>query len=289
MPAWRLGQRLLDLARPRVIAILNLTPDSFYDGGSLGDVHAAVEAARAAVRDGADMLDVGGESTRPGADRVDPDEQIRRVVPAIRAIRATGAGEVPISVDTTSAAVAEAALDAGADAVNDVSAGTDDPRMLPLVGSRGAGVILMHRLRPPGADSYSDRYAVEPEYGDVVSAVASFLRERDYAARRAGVAPESIVLDPGLGFGKSVDQNLELIARTGELLALGRPILSALSRKSFVGRISLGRDSTPGERLAGTLALSIRHALAGASLFRVHDVAPHVQAFRTFKGLEKVR
>lgn len=161
---WRVSDRCtLDLSVPRVVAILNVTPDSFADGGRLGSPEAALVAAERAVRDGAAMLDVGGESTRPGAARVSAAEQIARVVPAIRAIRAR-LPQIPISVDTTMAEVAEAALDAGADAINDVSAGEEDGAMLALAAKRRAGVILMHRLRPPGADSYSDRYASTPTY-----------------------------------------------------------------------------------------------------------------------------
>lgn len=261
------------------MAILNVTPDSFADGGWLAKPGSVLAAADRAIDDGADMLDVGGESTRPGAARVGAEEQIRRVAPAIRAIRARHR-DVPISVDTTLAKVANAALDAGADAVNDVSAGREDEEMLSLVASRGAGMVLMHRLAPPGSDSYSDRYEGEPAYQDVVAEVGKFLGSRMQDADRAGIARESIVLDPGLGFGKSVAQNIELIRGTHALGALGRPVLSALSRKSFVGRVGLGRDSQPGERLASTLAMSVLHYQHGARLFRVHDVREHAEALR---------
>lgn len=274
---WRLGERVISLDRPRLVAILNVTPDSFADGGRFASPADAARAAVDAIERGADMLDVGGESTRPGAARVTGDEQIDRVVPAIRAIRAAGVA-APISVDTTRARVAAAALDAGADAVNDVSAGTEDPGMLALCAQRAAGVVLMHRLAPPERDSYSDRYADAPKYEDVVLDVRASLGERLRAAIDAGIDASRVVLDPGLGFGKSVEQNLELIARTREIASLGRPVMSALSRKSFVGRASLGRDSTPDQRLAGTLALSVAHLLGGARLFRVHDVAPHAEA-----------
>lgn len=266
------------------MAILNLTPDSFSDGGSYPTVEAAVEAAAAAVRDGADSLDLGGESTRPGAPRVEAAEQIRRVVPVIQAIRARGGplATIPVTVDTTRAEVAAAALDAGADAINDVSAGLEDPAMLPLAATRGVGVILMHRLRPPGEDCYSDQYRKDPVYaGGVVAAVREFLAGRAAAAEAAGVAREAIVLDPGLGFGKTVEQNLELVRRTGEIAALGYPVLSGLSRKSFVGRAGgHSPDDPPRERVAATVGLSVAHLLAGASIFRVHDVALHVRALR---------
>lgn len=283
---WRLGHgRTIRLDRARIMAILNITPDSFFDGGRLPDAGAVAAAAARAVEEGADILDVGGESTRPGSARVDPDEQIRRVVPAIGAIRrAVGAlGAVPISVDTTRAAVARAALDAGGDAINDVSSGTDDPAMLALAAERGAGLVLMHRLRAPEEDSYSDCYARPPDYtraGGVVEGVRAFLSERAAAAIAAGVAHAAIALDPGLGFGKTVEQNLELIRRTGELAALGFPIVSGISRKSFTGAWAGLKDSTPADRLAPSIALALEHRRAGAAVFRVHDVAAHAAVLR---------
>lgn len=279
MHPWRVSAlRAVDLDRPRVMAIINVTPDSFYDGGAHLDPHTAADAAARFVDEGADLLDVGGESTRPGSSRVDADEQIRRVVPVIEAIR-TRDQSTPITIDTTRAGVAARALDAGADGVNDVSAGEEDPEMLPLVATRGAGIILMHRLTTPDRDAYSDAYEAEPNYDDVVSTVAGYLQSRADAARRAGIEHDAIVLDPGLGFGKSVEQNLDLIRRTGELTTLGYPILSGLSRKSFVGRVALG-PSAASERLSATLGASVRHLASGAHVFRVHDVAAHVSALR---------
>lgn len=279
MPAsWHFRSRALPLDRPRVMAILNLTPDSFHDGGALLTIDAALAAAAHAINAGADLLDLGGESARPGAHRVSAERQIARVIPAIRAIRERH--NIPISIDTTLSPVASAALDAGADIINDVSAATEDPAMLALAARTRAGLILMHRLAPPDRDSYSDRYTTPPAYTDVVHDVRAFLEARAAAAIAAGIPRESIVLDPGLGFGKTVEQNLELIRRTPEFAAAGFPILSALSRKSFVGRAAGLADSTPAQRLAPTLALSLAHRAAGASLFRVHDAAEHVQAFR---------
>lgn len=288
--AWRLANgRIVALDRPRLMAILNITPNSFYDGGVLTDAGAALAAAERAVAEGADLLDIGGESTHPGAARVEAAEQIRRVAPVIEAIRrAPGAvAEIPISVDTTLAPVARAALDAGADAINDVASGQEDAAMLPLAAARGAGIVLMHRLAPPDRDRYSDRYERPPEYADVMASVREFLADRTAAALEAGCEPDRIVLDPGLGFGKTVEQNLELIRRTGELTRLPPrpglpegpwPVLSALSRKSFVGRAGGLEGSEPAERLAPTLGLSLMQWLAGACLFRVHDVAAHRQA-----------
>lgn len=261
------------------MAILNATPDSFHDGGSFPTVDLACRFACEAVRDGADAIDIGGESTRPGAEPVSPEEQVQRTVPIIRAIREAGLS-IPITIDTTRGEVATAALDAGADAVNDVSAGRDDPGMFDLVARRGAGIILMHRLTDPSRDRFSDQYDAPPAYQDVVGEVRAFLLQRVREALAAGINPDSICIDPGLGFGKSVDQNMELIRRTDELANIGLPILSALSRKSFVGRVSLERDSHPSERLWGTVGLSVVHAMSGAAIVRVHDVRAHVEALR---------
>lgn len=288
-PVWRLANaRSITLDRPRIMAILNLTPDSFYGASRVPSPSAAVEAAHRAVNDGADALDLGGESTRPGATRVPAEEQIARVVPAVRAIRAAGGAlsAIPISVDTTRATVARAALDAGADAINDVSAGVEDAAMLPLVAERGAGVILMHRLVPPDLDSYSDRYATDPTYADVTGEVETYLAGRYRTATETGIHPDCVVLDPGLGFGKTVAQNAELMRGVGRLLALGRPVLCAVSRKSFVGRLaSPGTETTPLERLAGSVALAIQQCLSGVRLFRVHDVREHAEALRAVWGV----
>ncbi len=283
--------RSLTLDRPRILAILNMTPDSFYAGSRADNARAAVGMAQAALDAGADGLDIGGESTRPGALRVEESQQIERIIPVIRLIRAaTGplAG-IPISVDTTLPAVARLALEAGADAINDVSGATEQPEaMLALAAQTGAGLILMHRYRPPELDNYSDHYsrdlaerdAQPPVYGAVAADVREVLVDRAMAAEAAGVARESILLDPGLGFGKTVEQNLELVRETAGLAAAGYPVLSAASRKSFVGRVSLPEapQSDPADRLAGSLAFSVMHLTAGAQIFRVHDVAAQRQA-----------
>src|ERR1051326_8059721 len=223
------------------MAILNLTPDSFSDGGACPTVESAVAAARRAAEEGADILDLGGESTRPGAARVPSDEQVRRVIPVLRAIRADGSrlATIPISIDTTLIPVARAALDAGASIINDVSAGIEDPAILDLAAERRSGLVLMHRLAPPDRDSYSDRYEQRPQYDDVVRTVRDFLASRAALAESRGVARSSIVLDPGLGFGKTVEQNLELIRRTPELAALGNPILDRKSTRLNSSHIPL--------------------------------------------------
>lgn len=283
MAQWSLANsRTLDLRAPAIMAILNCTPDSFYEASRLLDVPAAVEAARVAFHEGASIIDIGGESTRPGSIAVGAAEQIRRTVPVIGAIRACrDLDALAISIDTTRAAVAHAALDAGADAINDVSGLTDDSdAMTELLRCGCAGYVLMHRLKQPANDSYSDRYAAAPVYRDVVLDVKSHLQQMLATLASRGVEPSRVLLDPGLGFGKAVEQNLSLIRRTGEIAELGRPVLSGLSRKSFVGRLSLGRDSEPRERLDGTIALTVLHLLSGARLFRVHDVTACASALR---------
>ncbi len=285
--AWQLAHGLsLDLTEPRIVAILNITPDSFSDGGDYNTPAQAIERAMRCADEGADVLEVGGESTRPGAQRIGASEQIDRVLPVIEAIRRE-LPEMPISVDTTLGEVARRAIEAGAHIINDVSAGEEDDALLALAAQTGAGLVLMHRLRPPGEDAFSDRYTQTPTYGDVVKDVRAYLEKRLSAAIAAGVREEAVVLDPGLGFGKSVEQNLELIRRTGELCSIGRAVMSAASRKSFVGRAGLGRESDPSERLGASVAATVLHAQAGARLFRVHDVSAHAQALRIVRALGK--
>lgn len=281
---WRLSPRhALSLDRPRVLGIVNVTPDSFSDGGEHASVEAALRGAERMLDEGADGLDVGAESTRPGAVRVSAAEQIARAAPVVSALRRSLGDGFAITIDTTLCEAASAALDAGADAVNDVSAGVEDAGMLGLCAARKCGIVLMHRLRPPGADVFSHQYAQAPEYaGNVVDAVRGFLAERAEAAVRAGVARDGIVLDPGLGFGKSVEQNLELIARTGEIAGLGYPVMSGISRKSFTAAAA-GMDpakTPPRERGHATVGLSVMHWIRGARIFRVHDVREHVEALR---------
>ncbi len=268
------ADRVLSLEPFAIMGVLNATPDSFSDGGQFAGVEHAVEFALEMVEQGASVVDVGGESTRPGAARVAADEQIRRVVPVIARLRARS--NVAISIDTTLAAVAEAALDAGADFVNDVSAGTEDGAMFRMLARRGAGVVLMHRLAPPGEDSYSDRYAKEPVYADVVRDVSAFLLARAEMAMAAGIARESIAIDPGLGFGKSVVQNYELVARTSEFAALGFPVVVGASRKSFLGAVTGRAD--PEQRIIGSVVAAVAAYGGGARIVRAHDVGAHREA-----------
>ncbi len=276
--AWRVAaDRCVSLDPWCLMGILNATPDSFSDGGLHLDPERAASHGVALVDAGASIIDVGGESTRPGAERIAPAEQIDRVVPVVSALRsALGERDVVITVDTTSAEVAAAALEVGANAVNDVSGGTEDPEMLRLIAQRDVGIILMHRLAPPDLDSYSDRYDAEPEYGDVVRAVTEALAGRIREAEATGIAPASIMVDPGFGFGKSVEQNFELMRGLDELTRLGRPVLVGLSRKSFLGATT---DTTnPADRDLESAVAAVLLGSPRGLVQRVHDVAGHQRA-----------
>jgi dihydropteroate synthase len=251
---------------PRLMGVVNVTPDSFSDGGLYLDPERAVAHGEELARAGAAILDVGGESTRPGAERVSVEEELRRVGPVVAGL---AGGEAAISIDTSKAAVAAAALDAGAEVVNDVTALRGDAEMGVLCAERGATVVLMHMLGTPR--TMQD----EPRYGDVVDEVRSFLAGRVEAAMAAGIAEEKVWLDPGIGFGKTAAHNMELLRRLPELGELGRPLVVGTSRKSFIGRVD-GSDA--GERLGGTIASSVLAAAEGAEVLRVHDVAEVGQA-----------
>lgn len=268
--AWKMaGGRVLELgAVSRVMGILNVTPDSFSDGGLHLDFRAAVAHGEAMVREGADLIDVGGESTRPGAPEVPAEEEIRRVVPVIEALRPLG---VPISIDTRKAAVARKALEAGAVVVNDVSGLRFDPELAETVKRFGAGLVVMHSRGTP------EDMAGNSRYHDVVEEVSRELREACGRAAAAGIAPEAVMIDPGLGFAKTAAHNLALIRHLDRLVALGRPILVGGSRKSFIGRIL---DRPPLDRLEGSLAVAVAAALAGAHVLRVHDVGSTIAALR---------
>ena len=250
----------------KLMGVVNVTPDSFSDGGLYLDPGAAVGHGLELAEAGAEILDVGGESTRPGAEPVGEQEELGRVVPVIQGLRDGG---FRISVDTSKAAVAAAALDAGAEIVNDVTALRGDPEMAPLCAERGATVVLMHMLGEPRT------MQEDPRYDDVVADVKAFLAERLQAAVAAGIDEDKVWLDPGIGFGKTGAHNMELLRRLGELRELGRPLVVGTSRKSFIGKV----DGSPaGERLGGTIASSILAAAEGADILRVHDVAEMRQA-----------
>jgi dihydropteroate synthase len=248
-----------------IMGVVNVTPDSFSDGGRYLDAAAAIAHGRQLASEGATILDVGGESTRPGADPVSPDEELRRVVPVVESL----VDAARVSIDTSKVAVARAALDAGADYVNDVTAFRSEPELAGLVAERGVDCCLMHMLGTPRTMQH------DPRYDDVVSEVKAFLEERLAFAVREGVAEERVMLDPGIGFGKTVEHNLELIARLDELVAIGRPLVFGVSRKSFLGKLT-GRALD--ERAVATAAANVLALERGASVFRVHDVPETLDA-----------
>jgi dihydropteroate synthase len=252
--------------RFRVMGVVNVTPDSFSDGGEFLDPAAAIAHGRRLATDGAGILDIGGESTRPGAAPVDAEEEVRRVLPVIEALADTG---TQISVDTTKTEVAGRALDAGASIVNDVSAFRFAPELAGLVADAGADCCLMHMLGEPRT------MQEDPRYDDVVADVKAFLDERMRFATAAGVREDRVWLDPGIGFGKTLQHNLELLRRLDEIVALGRPVVVGTSRKSFLGKLT-GKPEK--ERLPGTIATNVIALERGARIFRVHDVAEVTEA-----------
>lgn len=278
---WSCRGREIDCeARTQVMGILNATPDSFSDGGKFQGLEKAVERALQMVKEGADIIDIGGESTRPGAKPVQTLEEIERTVPIIGKLRAQS--DCFISIDTQKVDVARAAIAAGADIINDVSA-LSDPQMAAVAAESGAGLVLMHMLGSP------ETMQNNPHYDDVVSNVRNFLEERMDSAVSQGVSPLQIVLDPGIGFGKTDAHNLALLNGIGELAASGRPVLIGVSRKSLFGRL-LGRETD--DRLAGSLAAAAFSVMHGARILRVHDVKESCDAIRLvdtlrFQGLHK--
>ncbi|MGH3018224.1 MAG: dihydropteroate synthase [Gaiellaceae bacterium] len=249
------------------MGIVNVTRDSFSDGGVHLDPDVAADAARRMVDDGAAIVDVGGESTRPGSEGVSTEEELRRVVPVLERL----AGEVPISIDTSKAEVARRALALGAELVNDVTALRGDPGMAEAVAESGAYLCLMHMLGEPRA------MQDDPRYGDVVSDIRAFLEERLSFAVASGIPEERICLDPGIGFGKTVEHNVELLSRLGELVAIGRPLLVGVSRKRFLGRL-LGDPDATVSPVSASVAAAASAVASGATIVRVHDVPETVEA-----------
>jgi dihydropteroate synthase len=276
---WHLRDRILTFnARALVMGIVNVTPDSFSDGGRFAGADAAIARGLELAGEGADILDIGGESSRPGAVAVELDEELRRVLPVVKGLLSKI--KVPLSIDTCKAGVARACLEAGAHIVNDITALTGDPEMFEAVRSGGAGVILMHMQGTPAT------MQIDPRYDDVVKDISDFLLQRlqDVVAR--GLALEKIALDPGIGFGKTHQHNLELVARLAEFQRLGRPICLGASRKGFIGKIT-GRPLD--QRMVGSVAI-VCHALAhgAAQIVRVHDVAQTRDAVLLFEALAKL-
>ena len=273
-PALQLGERIVRLDQPQVMGIVNATPDSFSDGGQFADAGSAAEAGARIAAEGAAIIDVGGESTRPGAASVWEGDEIERVAPVIRQLAGGGAA---VSVDTRKAAVMEAALGAGARLVNDVSALTFDPGSAGVVAASGTPIILMHHQGSP--ESMQDN----PSYGDVLMEVYEWLEERIAAAEAAGIARDKILVDPGFGFGKAVAHNLELMNGLALFQALGCPLVVGASRKRTIGALS--NEAPADKRLGGSIAFALKAVEQGAQLLRVHDVLETVQALRVWRGL----
>lgn len=271
---WTIKNQVLTFRKtPLVMGILNVTPDSFSDGGNFYMVQAAVDCAKRLEDAGADILDIGGESTRPYSQPVSPTDEVQRVAPVLE--RLQGVVNIPISIDTTKASVAQVAVELGARIINDVSGLEADERMIDVARSTQAGICAMHRQGTP--QNMQDN----PSYENCTLEILDYLRQRDSLLRKAGIDPERICLDPGIGFGKSHQHNLELIRSVGLFHQLGRPILVGHSRKGFIGKVlgdkDLGRDY-------GTLGVSFALQLQGVQILRVHDVAGHVQAFRLLES-----
>jgi dihydropteroate synthase len=271
---WKIGSDLLDLTnRGMVMGVLNVTPDSFSDGGEFFATEAAVRHGLEMAAKGAEIIDAGGESTRPGAHPVSPEEEMDRVIPVIEQIaRSTSAY---ISIDTSKAAVARAALEAGAHIINDVTGGRGDEAMLPLAAETGAALIIMHMQGTP------QTMQINPTYGDVVAEVADFFRQQFARAVRLGIDPMRMAFDPGIGFGKTLAHNLDLLANLPRLTIEGRPLVVGVSRKSFLGKIF----DQPADRAVATIAMTSLLRQRGAHVLRVHDVMPNVQALRTAEAL----
>jgi dihydropteroate synthase len=255
---------------PRIAGILNLTPDSFSDGGRFAEQRSAIDHALRMVEEGADVIDIGGESTRPGSLPVPAAEQARRVLGVIEVLCTRLPPHVPISIDTTRADVAEAALGAGASLINDVSAGRHDPRMFAVAAARGVPLILMHMQGTPAT------MQKDPRYEDVVEEVRAFLLERARAAEAAGIALRNLIIDPGIGFGKTREHNLTLLARLGRLVDTGYAVMLGASRKRFMGSVCAAED--PSRLVGATCATTALGVRAGVGWFRVHDVGPNRQA-----------
>jgi dihydropteroate synthase len=273
-------------ARPAVMGVVNVTPDSFSDGGQFAEPDAAIAHGLELAAGGADILDVGGESTRPGAAPVPAEEELARVLPVVQGLRA--ATQVPLSIDTTKAVVARAAVDAGAVIVNDVSAGRTDPDILGVTARAGAGYVAMHMLGEPRT------MQLDPRYDDVVAEVGDFLVERIEAAHAAGIRPGAVAADPGIGFGKTVEHNLQLLAGLPMLAArVALPLVIGTSRKTFIGRVLARATGAPDElsvreREEGTLATVVWAVEHGASIARVHKVRPAAEAIRLLDAMRAV-
>src|SRR5437764_10561465 len=274
---WKIGDEVVDLSkRGMIMGVLNITPDSFSDGGEFFEPDAAIARGVQIASEGADIIDVGGESTRPGTEPVSVKEELRRVIPVIEKLRAKI--DIPISIDTSKSEVANAALDAGASIINDVTAGRGDEKMLPLAAKRKAAVVLMHMQGEPRT------MQKDPRYKDVVAEVADFFRQQYARALECGIDPMAIAFDPGIGFGKTLEHNVALLKNLEPLHAHDRPLVVGVSRKSFLGK--LVGTSEMSDRLAPTIAFTSIMRARGGDVVRVHDVKENVAALRVSKAMQ---
>ncbi|PYL31633.1 MAG: dihydropteroate synthase [Verrucomicrobia bacterium] len=273
---WKVGDRVFNVSRQGlVMGVLNVTPDSFSDGGNFFELEKAVEQGVRMAAEGADIIDIGGESTRPGAEPVAAKEELRRVIPVIEKLRAKI--DVPISIDTSKAEVARAAIHAGASIVNDVTGGRGDEGMLPLIAETKSGFIIMHMQGTP------QTMQIQPRYEDVVSAVSDFFRQQYARIIGCNIDPMAIAFDPGIGFGKTFEHNLELLAQLERLRAHDRPLVVGVSRKSFLGKLANSPEMK--DRLAPAVALTSLLRARGADVFRVHDVKENMSALRITEAI----
>ncbi len=272
--------RRLDLERPLVMGVLNVTPDSFSDGGEFINIKDAISRAHQIINEGADIIDIGGESSRPGAEGIKPEEEIGHVIPVIEAIRKIS--DLPISIDTTKAVVAEEAIKAGADIINDISAMRFDSRMIEVALEYETPVILMHMLGKPKT------MQANPNYDNCIAEIKEFFEERIEFCRSKGMAEDKIIIDPGIGFGKRLQDNLDIIKNLNEFKALGCPIMLGSSRKSFISKITK-RDGQPSERIGGSIASMLLAVSKGCNIVRVHDVAETIEAINVFRAIEDFR
>jgi dihydropteroate synthase len=273
---WKIGERIFNVSRQGLImGVLNVTPDSFFDGGNFFAPEKAIEHGVKMAAEGADIVDVGGESTRPGAEPVAVEEELRRVIPVIEKLRAKI--DVPISIDTSKAEVARAAIQAGASIVNDVTGGRGDGATLPLIAETKSALIIMHMQGTPRT------MQTQPQYSDVVSEIADFFRQQYTRAIGCNIDPMAIAFDPGIGFGKTLEHNLDLLAQLERLRAHDRPLVVGVSRKSFLAKLIDSREIS--ERMAPAVALTSLLRTRGADVFRVHDIKENVSALRVTEAI----
>jgi dihydropteroate synthase len=270
--------RFLKLDHPLIMGILNVTPDSFSDGGKYDKVESAVARGEEIIDEGADIIDIGGESTRPGSVPVTLDDELKRVIPTIRKIRQISS--IPISIDTTKAQVARQAVDAGASIINDISALKFDPDMIDVVSESHSPVILMHMLGEPETMQH------DPFYKDCINEIMQFFSERMHYCLNHGISKHQIILDPGIGFGKRLTDNLAIISKISEFRTFGCPVMIGTSRKSFIGMIT-GDEKHPGKRIGGSIVAALKSIANGADIIRVHDVAETIEAIRISEAFER--